>query len=244
VSLQLPRRTLAEIVGVLALCGGVYYFTVVPAQANLAGIRQQLQASTSRSVGAGAQAPVDLRVVQESLDRVARRTALIDMRSRAASDETTAFAMVSALARSHGIEINHLQPTKVATSAAPAPAPAAAPAPGAAAQPAGAGPVPAPPEPQLDCTLTVAGSYTSFIRFADALANSIGFASIRSLQVSPDTSAPDRVTANISVRFFGFHTTTVKSILRPAPDAASASGAGATPPVNGPSTTTAGVPTP
>lgn len=214
----LTKRVLAETLGVLALCGSAYYFSVVPVQSRLGVVQAQVGALAGAS-GAAVRSPIDLRAVQSDLRMVTERADAIDARSRAATDETTVFTLVATLAKDYRVEVDHLQPEKVRVVPPPV-AIAAAPSPtgsGVSGAPQTA-PLPATPppiEPQIDCTMTIAGAYADLSGFIDGLTREGGLCSVQSLQITPDLSKTDLARANLKVRFFGFSTASVRAMLPP-----------------------------
>lgn len=217
------RKTAAELVIGLAICGAAYYFLVQPLKRELFSLRAQSQTAASKAPVA---TPPDPAKVASLIENIRAKCQTICQRGEIARSEAAMFSQITQIASRFSIQIDEL---RVNTNARPGSTVTAAPPPGAGnpAQP----PDPAIPVPPKDTRtayeFAARGSYPNVAAFLSALGSDLGYAVVRDVRISPPAEAsPDQISVTVRTEHFAFDVGAVSALVDAQP-ASAPSGGGA-----------------
>jgi hypothetical protein len=181
------RKPLSHAVIGLGLVVGAHLLVVEPAAKRLGAARAEIarreaDAATLRAVQAS------LPLIDAAADRARREVDAVAAASTPARDPGALFASLAAIAASHGVRVEQLDPFEP-------PQPAAAPG----ADPA----VPAPRDTRLGYTMTLDAAYADLAAFLGAVQRDLGFVRITSVRITPSGEA-DRVSARVQTVHHAF----------------------------------------
>lgn len=182
------RTPLAHAVIGLGLVVGAHLFAVEPAAKRLATVRAEIarresDAATLRAVQSS------LPVVEAAADRARREVDALAAGSAAARDPGALFAGLAAIAASHGVRVEQLDPFEPPQPAVPAPGgdPAAA----------------IPRDSRLGYTMILDASYPDLAAFLAALQRELGFVRIVSVRMVP-SGEEGRISARVQTVHHAF----------------------------------------
>ena len=219
------RRLAAEFAIAAALCGGAYYFLVDSASGKIEAVRRQIEQTQQREAAQAGIGGLTQAQIDELKRTTSERVAEMKERSAPARDEAAMFARISALAATHSVRIEQLNPSQVQIAGSGA---AALPPGVSAGTPAAAGAQPPPPPPgtpgvpeapapvvakdtRIGYTMTVTGAYTDLAEFIGALTDRVGYTVVKSVRISqPDLHRGDMLRAAIETEHFSLDLSAIK----------------------------------
>ncbi len=237
------RRLAVEFAIAAALCGGAYYFLVDSASGKIEVVRRQIEQTQQREAAQAGIGGLTQTQIDELKRTTSERVAEMQERSAPARDEAAMFARISALAATHSVRVEQLNPSQVqiAGSGAAALPPGVSPGTPAAAgaQPPvvpGAPDAPAPvvaKDTRIGYTMTVTGAYTDLAEFIGALTDRVGYTVVKSVRITqPDLHRGDMLRAAIETEHFSLDLSAIKlaggasAAKQPMPVAPTAANAG------------------